>query len=158
MAKCNLTLSTVVQLLTVYSRLSENVKLQVAPDKAIKAHRRYSRISSLILMSGEWSKSRSVRFTPKELAPSVHCTGGSVDSRTCLHDLDRRNVLYLHFTKRSVLECLYLLDSGRCSWESLSTITDITVGPQTNEPPHFFLCPASTFKISKLFSQVRTAN
>jgi len=134
-------LSTAVQLLTVYSRLSEDVKLQVAPVKTIKVHRGYSRIISLILMSGEWSASRSVRFTPKELAPTAHCTGGSMDSRTCLHDLERRNVLGLHFSKRSVLECLYLLDSGRCSWDSLSTITDITVGLKpTNRQIYFVFC------------------
>jgi len=65
-AKYNVTFSNAALLLTVYSRLFEDVKLQVGPVNAIHAYRWYSRTVSLILMSGEWSTSRSVRFNPKE--------------------------------------------------------------------------------------------
>jgi len=52
-AKNNVTLSTALLLLTVYSCLFENVKLQVVPLNAIKAYWGYSPPISLILMNGE---------------------------------------------------------------------------------------------------------
>jgi hypothetical protein len=47
------------------------------------------------LAGGEWSASRPGRFTPGERAPGTHWTGGWVDSRTGLDDVEKRKFLTL---------------------------------------------------------------
>jgi hypothetical protein len=42
------------------------------------------------LVGGEWSTSRSGRFTPGERAPGTHWIGGWVDLRAGLDDLEKR--------------------------------------------------------------------
>jgi hypothetical protein len=41
------------------------------------------------LVGGEWSTSRPGRFTPGERAPGTHWTGGWVDFRVDLDDLEK---------------------------------------------------------------------
>jgi hypothetical protein len=43
------------------------------------------------LVGGEWSASRPGRFTPGEIAPSTHWTGGWVGPRAGLDDVEKRN-------------------------------------------------------------------
>jgi hypothetical protein len=45
------------------------------------------------LVGGEWSTSRSGRFTPGERAPSTHWSGGWVDLRAGLDELEKRKFL-----------------------------------------------------------------
>jgi hypothetical protein len=45
------------------------------------------------LVGGEWSTSRPGRFTPGERAPGTHWTGGWVDLRAGLDDLEKRKFL-----------------------------------------------------------------
>jgi hypothetical protein len=47
------------------------------------------------LTGGEWSASRPGRFTPVERAPGTHCTGGLVEPRAGLDDVQERNFLTL---------------------------------------------------------------
>jgi hypothetical protein len=47
------------------------------------------------LIGGEWSASRTDRFTPEERAPVTHWIGGWVDPRTGLDDVERRRILPL---------------------------------------------------------------
>jgi hypothetical protein len=47
------------------------------------------------LARGEWSASCSCRFTPGEGIPGTHWTGGWVDPRVCLDDLEKRKFLTL---------------------------------------------------------------
>jgi hypothetical protein len=46
-------------------------------------------------IGGEWSTSRPCRFTPRERAPGTHWTGGWVDLRAGLDDLEKRKFLTL---------------------------------------------------------------
>jgi hypothetical protein len=47
------------------------------------------------LAGGEWSVSRPGSFTPGERAPGAHCTGGWVDTRADLDDMEKRKFLTL---------------------------------------------------------------
>jgi hypothetical protein len=47
------------------------------------------------LDGGEWSVSRSGRFTPGEKAPATHWIGGWVDPRADLDDVEKRKFLTL---------------------------------------------------------------
>jgi hypothetical protein len=47
------------------------------------------------LVGGEWSTSRTGRFTPGEGAPCAHWIGGWVDLRASLEDLEKRKFLTL---------------------------------------------------------------
>jgi hypothetical protein len=47
------------------------------------------------LVAGEWSASRPGRFTPGERAPATHWTGGWVDPRSGLDDVEKRKFLTL---------------------------------------------------------------
>jgi hypothetical protein len=52
------------------------------------------------LAGGEWSASRSIRFTPEERAPGgTHWIEGWVDSRACLGDVEKRKFLDLTGTR-----------------------------------------------------------
>jgi hypothetical protein len=55
---------------------------------------RYSATNSLTsaLEGGEWSVSRSGRFTPEEIAPSTLWIGGWVDSRAGLDSVETRKI------------------------------------------------------------------
>jgi hypothetical protein len=57
------------------------------------------------LVGGEWSASRPGRFTPRERAPRTHWTGGWVDSRAGLDDLEKRKFLTLPGLKLRPLSC-----------------------------------------------------
>jgi hypothetical protein len=46
------------------------------------------------LVGGDWSASRPCRFTP-ERAPGTHCTGGRMDPRGCLDDVEKIKFLTL---------------------------------------------------------------
>jgi hypothetical protein len=50
---------------------------------------------TLALVGGEWSASRSSRFTPEERAPGAHFIGGWVGPRTGLDDMEKRKFLLL---------------------------------------------------------------
>jgi hypothetical protein len=45
------------------------------------------------LAGGDWSASRPGRFTPGEKAHSTHFTGGWVDHRASLDDVEKRKIL-----------------------------------------------------------------
>jgi hypothetical protein len=47
------------------------------------------------LVGGEWSASRSGRFTPGERSPGTHWIGGWVDPRADLDDVEKRKFLTL---------------------------------------------------------------
>jgi hypothetical protein len=47
------------------------------------------------LVGGEWSASRSCRFTPGEIAPGIVCRGGWVGPRTGLDATEKRVILPL---------------------------------------------------------------
>jgi hypothetical protein len=47
------------------------------------------------LVGGEWSASRSCRFTPGERALSTHCIGGWLGPRFSLDDVEKRKFLIL---------------------------------------------------------------
>jgi hypothetical protein len=51
----------------------------------------------LVLVGGEWSASRSCRFTPGERAPVTHWIGGSVDPRAGLDDVDLNTYVTSNF-------------------------------------------------------------
>jgi hypothetical protein len=53
----------------------------------------YRSTFSTALVGGEWSTSRSGRFTPGERAPGTHWTGGWVDLRASLDDLEKLKFL-----------------------------------------------------------------
>jgi hypothetical protein len=57
--------------------------------------RRYSSYSftTSALDGGEWSASRTGRFTPGERTPGTHCTGGWVGPRAVLDTEDRGKIL-----------------------------------------------------------------
>jgi hypothetical protein len=40
-------------------------------------------------VGSEWSASRTGQFTPREKAPDIHWTGGSVDPRAGLDDMEK---------------------------------------------------------------------
>jgi hypothetical protein len=44
------------------------------------------------LTGGEWSASRTGRFTPRENAPGTHSIGGWVGPRTGLDDVEKRKI------------------------------------------------------------------
>jgi hypothetical protein len=50
---------------------------------------------TLALVGGEWSASRSSRFTPGDRYPSTHCIGGWMGPRTGLDDVEKRKFLTL---------------------------------------------------------------
>jgi hypothetical protein len=50
---------------------------------------------TLALAGGEWSASRSGRFTSRKRGPSTHCIGGWVDPRAGLDNLEKREFLTL---------------------------------------------------------------
>jgi hypothetical protein len=52
-------------------------------------------VLTFALVGGEWSASRPGRFTPEEKAPGTHWTGGWVDLRDGLDDLDKTTLLTL---------------------------------------------------------------
>jgi hypothetical protein len=73
---------------------------KLVPLRSIEEHlgdRRYSSYSFLTstLEGGEWSASRSGRFTPGERAPGTHCTGGWVGPRAGLDAEVRGKILCL---------------------------------------------------------------
>jgi hypothetical protein len=45
------------------------------------------------LAGGEWSVSCPGRFTPRESAPSTHWTGGWVDPRASLDDIEKKKFM-----------------------------------------------------------------
>jgi hypothetical protein len=45
------------------------------------------------LVGGEWSASRPGRFTPGKTAPGSHWTGGCVDPKTGLDDMEKKKFL-----------------------------------------------------------------
>jgi hypothetical protein len=47
------------------------------------------------LVGGEWSTSRTGRFTPGERATGTHWIGGWVDLRVCLDDFEKREFFTL---------------------------------------------------------------
>jgi hypothetical protein len=47
------------------------------------------------LVGGQWSASRLSRFTPGERASYIRWTGGCVDPRTGLNDVETRKLLLL---------------------------------------------------------------
>jgi hypothetical protein len=47
------------------------------------------------LAAGEWSASRSCRYTPGEIAPGTHWIGGWVGPRAGLDDVETRKFLTL---------------------------------------------------------------
>jgi hypothetical protein len=47
------------------------------------------------LIGGEWSASRSIRFTPGKRAPGTYCTGGWVSPRTGVGDREKCKFLTL---------------------------------------------------------------
>jgi hypothetical protein len=44
-------------------------------------------------LGGEWSTSRTGRFTPEERAPGTHCIGGWFGPRAGLDDVEKRKLL-----------------------------------------------------------------
>jgi hypothetical protein len=52
-------------------------------------------ILTSVLVVGEWSASRSVRFTPREGTPDTHWLGGWMGPSDSLEDLKRRIILHL---------------------------------------------------------------
>jgi hypothetical protein len=83
------------------------------------------------LVGGEWSASRSCRFTPGERAPGTQWIGGWVDPRAGLDDLQKRKSLTLRGLELRPLgrparsQSLYRLrypgsrlkgTSGKCDW------------------------------------------
>jgi hypothetical protein len=52
------------------------------------------------LAGGEWSVSRTGRFTPGERAPGTHSIGGWVDARDGLDDVE--NILFLTETRTPI--------------------------------------------------------
>jgi hypothetical protein len=51
------------------------------------------------LVGGEWSPSRTSRFTPRERTPSTHLIGGWVGPTTNLDNLEKRKFLTLPNSK-----------------------------------------------------------
>jgi hypothetical protein len=64
------------------------------PRKGVLGKFRYSSTHSLpsALDGGEWSASRSVRFTRRERAPSTHTVGGWVGPRAVLDAMVKRKI------------------------------------------------------------------
>jgi hypothetical protein len=48
---------------------------------------------TLALVGGEWSASRSGRFTPAERTPGIHWMGDWVGPRTTLDDMEKTKIL-----------------------------------------------------------------
>jgi hypothetical protein len=57
------------------------------------------------LAGGEWSASRSGRFTPGETAPGTHRIGGWVEPRVVLDDVEKRKCLTLQGFELRPLGC-----------------------------------------------------
>jgi hypothetical protein len=55
------------------------------------------------LVGGEWSASRSCRFTPGEGPPGTHWSGGWMSPRTGLDDVEKRTFLTLAGLERQPL-------------------------------------------------------
>jgi hypothetical protein len=57
------------------------------------------------LVEGEWSDSRTGRFTPAERAPGTHWIGGWVGPRTGMDDMEKRKFLPVPGLERRPLSC-----------------------------------------------------
>jgi hypothetical protein len=62
------------------------------------------------LVGGEWSASRTYRFSLREEPPHSHCTGGWVDLRAGLDEVEKRQYLNLQVRSQSL---------NQLSWEQV---------------------------------------
>jgi hypothetical protein len=58
----------------------------------MKTYWRVEAFLTSALDGGEWSASRSGRFTPREIAPGIHWIGGWVGPRAILEDVVKRKI------------------------------------------------------------------
>jgi hypothetical protein len=66
---------------------------------------------TLALIGGEWSASRSGRFTPGERAPSTHWTSGWVGPRADLDNVKKRENSWPYYDSNSDPSIIQPMDS-----------------------------------------------
>jgi hypothetical protein len=84
------------------------------------------------LVRGDWSASRSSRFTSAEKGPGTHWTGGCVSPRTGLDDVEKRNIT--HSLTHSLMELSPSWEAANCA--AIQKLSSVLWNPKANYRVH----------------------